>query len=450
MATQTQNTRTVLLFQKLPAFHDAIFALFVMAVAGSPIFLMVLYFETLQSIGFQFTLFLYVIILCSAVLIAYGISHIFLLINAYRQRERIFLDSIGDGVCGIDPDGRIILWNTAAEIISGYKKKDVLHASLKSILSLGHTRGKTKEREFMERILASTHAMLLPVHTVLKTKDGRAVPLGATSAPVSDRKGAIRGAIIVFRDATREQQISRAKDELVSLVSHQLRTPLTNMNWRLEMLLDGEVGKLTDEQKKYLGEIERGTSRMTELVNIFLNVSRIHLGTLAITLQQCNLRTLISAALEEYTPQIAQKKLTVKKSIGKTIGTFSCDPRVFHAVLQNLISNAVEYTPDRGAITLRATKESGAITISVADTGIGIPKKNQSKIFTKLFRAENVRQSHPDGNGLGLYLIKSLIDESGGQIWFESEEGKGATFFISFPSTGMRAKKGARAITLSK
>jgi PAS domain S-box-containing protein len=408
---------------------------------------MVLYFNTIYSIGFQFTFFLYVMVVCVTILTAGGIARVFLLINAYRIRERIFLESIGDGVCGIDMDGRVILWNSAAEIISGYSKKDMLNAPLTGIFSLRGGRKKTSGDTVHTYVLALSHSALLPSTTSLTTKDGRTLPLGATSAPVIDRQGTVRGAIIVFRDTTKEQQISRAKDEFVSLVSHQLRTPLTNMNWRLEMLIDGEAGKLTDEQKKYLAEIERGTDRMTDLVNLFLNVSRIHLGTLAITLSPCNIHTLIALAWEEYAPVATRKEIILKKKFDKTIQHMNCDPKIFHVILQNIISNAVAYTPPKGTITIQTKKERAAVIISVADTGIGIPKKDQPKIFTKLFRAENVRESHPDGNGLGLYVTQSLIQESGGTIWFESQEGKGTTFFISYPHTGMHGKQGTRSIT---
>lgn len=440
------NIQTLFTFKRLPTLRDVLFVFVMTIIVISPVFLMALYFETLESVGFQFTLFIYIIVICSTILIASGIARVFLLINAYRQRERIFLESIGDGVCGIDTEGRIILWNTAAEIISGYSKKEMIHTLFTRVLSMSNIKDKTKERQFIENILSSRHTVSLSPKTILQTKDGKILPLGATSAPIIDRRGALRGAIIVFRDTTKEQQISRAKDEFVSLVSHQLRTPLTNMNWRLEMLLDGEAGKMSEEQKKYLMEIERGTSRMTDLVNLFLNVSRIHMGTLAITLQPSDIHGLISTTLEEFTQHIAQKKLTIKKKFDKTIDLLKCDPRIFQIIIQNILSNAIEYTPQDGTITLQTKKEDSHVIISVTDTGIGIPKKDQEKIFTKLFRAENVRENHPDGNGLGLYMVKSLLDESGGQIWFSSQEGTGTTFFISFPKTGMRARQGTRSV----
>gem|GEM_PF-1910491 len=447
MSSSSTSIQPLFTLKKIPSLSDVFFVFALVLIVLSPVVLMGLYFGTAASIGFQFTLFLYIIIVCVTILAASGIARIFLFAYAYRQRERIFLESIGDGVCGIDVHGNVILWNTAAEIISGYTKKDTLHASLAGIFSLPRAKGKTANRQFSDYVLALSHNTSLPTTATLKTKDGRTIPLGATSAPVSDRHGIIRGAIIVFRDTTKEQQINRAKDELVSLVSHQLRTPLTNMNWRLEMLLDEEAGKLTDEQKKYLAEIERGTDRMTDLVNLFLNVSRVHLGTLAITLSPCDIHALLASVWQDYALRSSQKKLILKKKYDTMVKQFICDQRVFRVILDNIISNATEYTPPKGTITIQTKKERDRIVISVADTGIGIPKKDQSKIFTKLFRAENVRESHPNGNGLGLYLVKSLVDESGGTLWFTSEEGQGTTFFISYPHTGMQKKSGTRTLT---
>jgi len=433
-------------FKKIPTLRDVVFFFIMFFAVISPVFLIALYFESFDSAGFQFTLFLYIIVICSTILIAFGIARVFLLINGYRQRERIFLESIGDGVCGIDNKGTIILWNTAAEIISGFSKKEMRHAPLTHFFSLSKAQNKTKENELINDILTASRPLHISSRLTLKTKNNHPIPIDATAAPIMDRHGVLQGAIIVFRDMTREQKIDRVKDEFVSLVSHELRTPLTNMNWRIEMLRDGEAGKLTEKQREYLSKIDDGARRMTDLVNLFLNVSRIHLRTLNIVLKPHAIRALVSEALEEYTQRMTQKKLIFKKKISQTITTFLCDQRIFLVILQNIIANAIEYTPAGGTITLHAKKENAHIIISVTDSGIGIPKKDQSKIFSKLFRAENTRTTYPDGNGLGLYLVKLLIDECGGDIWFISEEEEGTTFFISFPLSGMRKKKGTRSL----
>lgn len=436
-------------FHPLPSFRDVVFLLFIFCAALVPVMLMTTYFQVF-TIGFQLTLLVYLIVLCGTVLIAFGIARIFLLINTYRQREKIYLESIGDGICGIDGAGRIILWNTAAETISGFSKKEIRHMSLTRVLESSTHQKKIKKDQFIRDILTARHTLHISSSLVLKTKGGHSLPLNVTASPITDQYGTLQGAIIVFWDMTREQEIDRAKNEFVSLVSHELRTPLTNMNWRLEMFHDGEAGKLTEKQKKYLGEIEDCASRMTDLVNLFLNISRIRMGTLGISLRTHNIHTLISTAIEEYAQRITQKNLTLKRKIPKTIGVFVCDQRIFQVIIQNIIVNAIEYTPAGGTIMIQAKKEDARLIISVADSGIGIPKKEQSKIFSKLFRAENVKMTFPNGNGLGLYLVKLLLDESGGDIWFTSKEGEGTTFFISFPITGMRKKRGTRSLIVTQ
>lgn len=448
MTFSQPHIRAFFTFKKIPALHDILFFFVILFAILFPVALTMIYFDSFTSVGFQFTLFLYGIAMCATILTAWGVARVLLITNTYRQRERIFLESIGDGVCVVDTQGRIILWNAAAEIISGFSKKDMYHAAFTRSFSFTHTHEQSKKNQRLETILSARHTSTCSSCITLRTKEGAILPLGTTIAPIHDRHGTAQGVVIVFRDATKERRINRAKDEFVSLASHQLRTPLTNIHWLLEMLLDGEAGKLTEKQKEYIVGIEDSAYRMTDLVHLFLNVSRVHLGTLAIALKPYALRSLISTASAEYTERIIQKKLILKKKIAHTIGSFACDQRIFHAIIQNIIANAIEYTPPGGTISICAKKEEERIIISVTDSGIGIPKKDQPKIFSKLFRAHNTRTTYPNGNGLGLYLVKLLVDESGGDIWFTSEEGTGTTFFVSFPSTGMRKKRGNRSLLI--
>jgi two-component system sensor histidine kinase VicK len=236
------------------------------------------------------------------------------------------------------------------------------------------------------------------------------------------------------RDITKEKEIDKAKTEFVSLASHQLRTPLSTISWYTEMLLAGDVGKISPPQKKYLEEIYQGNQRMIELVNLLLNVSRIELGTFKAEPKPIYVITLFESILDEQKVKIANKKLIITKNFNKSIPVFLIDPNLFVIVFQNLLNNAIEYTPDGGRIeTSISFNDSKTILIKVSDTGYGIPKYQQDKIFTKLFRADNVKKKDTKGTGLGLYIAKSIINNMGGEIWFESEENKGTTFYVTLP-----------------
>ena len=216
------------------------------------------------------------------------------------------------------------------------------------------------------------------------------------------------------------------------------------------MLLAGDAGKVNKEQKEYLEEIYKGNQRMVDLVNALLNVSRIELGTLAVDPKPTNLIDQAESVLNEIKPLIINKKLKVVKKFGKAIPEINLDDKLMRIVWQNLLSNSLKYTPEKGQIGIAISKDKTNVKIEVSDTGMGIPKRQQKNIFTKLFRADNVREKETDGTGLGLYIVKSVIEQFGGQVWFKSVENKGTTFYATIPLKGIKAKQGTRGLEYKK
>jgi len=221
-----------------------------------------------------------------------------------------------------------------------------------------------------------------------------------------------------------------------------LRTPLSAVNWYTEMLLAGDAGKINKTQKQYLKEVYNSNKRMVELVNALLNVSRIDLGTFAIHPELCDIKKIADSVLSELTHAIEAKKMKIKKSYDKKLPKMNVDQKLIRIIFQNLLTNAIKYTPEGGKVFVSIEKQNDDALIKVSDTGYGIPKKDQPKIFEKLFRSDNIRSKETDGTGLGLYIIKSILEYSGGKISFESEENKGTTFFVTIPLSGMKAKEG--------
>ena len=214
------------------------------------------------------------------------------------------------------------------------------------------------------------------------------------------------------------------------------------------MLIDGDAGPLSDKQREYLTEIKNANDRMINLITALLNVSRVDLGVFIVEPEQVNLENIAEGALKDLELNINEKKLLVNKSFEKDLPPIRADLNIIRMIFQNLFSNAVKYTPPAGSITLTIKRDKSNILISVADTGYGIPKNSQSKIFTKMFRADNARVKDPDGTGLGLYIIKETIEKTGGKIWFESTENKGSTFYVEIPLEGMKKKEGSRRLEL--
>jgi signal transduction histidine kinase len=270
--------------------------------------------------------------------------------------------------------------------------------------------------------------------------------LEMTASPIMVARSPL-GAVATVRDVTKEQEVDRAKTEFVSLASHQLRTPLSAINWYAEMLLAGDAGEINDEQRMYLNEVYQGNQRMVDLINSLLNVSRLELGTLAVDPEDTDVIALAQSVLNELAPQIKERGIQLTTTFDKETPHVYADPKLLRMVFQNLASNAVKYTPHDGSVSVHIAPKDEYITITVADTGLGIPKTEQTQIFSKLFRATNARESDTDGTGLGLYIVKSVVEHAGGTIRFESEEGKGTTFFVQIPKSGMHKKKGTKSLS---
>jgi signal transduction histidine kinase len=283
-------------------------------------------------------------------------------------------------------------------------------------------------------------------HTVLIDKDKRRIPVADSAAPLKNQNGTIIGCVIVFRDVTKEYEIDKAKTEFVSLASHQLRTPLSAINWYAEMLNNGDAGKLTKEQEQYVTAIYKGNQRMVELVNALLDVSRIEIGTFMIDPAMTDLVALAKDVVKESTPEINRKKLKISQNYQSGLAKISVDPKLTRMIIQNLLSNSIKYTK-KGTISISIKKDDDDVLIEVADSGLGIPKEQQNRVFQKLFRADNVRETDNEGTGLGLYIIKSILFHTGGTIRFESAENKGTKFYVTIPLKGMKKQESDKTLT---
>jgi PAS domain S-box-containing protein len=364
---------------------------------------------------------------------------------AENQKNTAILSSIGDAVFAIDNHKRILLFNPAAQRISGFTEAEVLGRPYDEILRFELEENGQVNRSFITSALGGRLSSMAN-HTVLIRKDGRRVAVADSAAPIRDASDRIMGAIVVFRDVSKDYELDKAKTEFVSLASHQLRTPLSAINWYGEMLLNGDAGKLTKTQHEYITEIFEGNQRMIELVNSLLDVSRLEVGKLANAPVPTDVNKLISDLEKELAVTIKEKGLKLKNETGDLPPVFA-DPKQLRMIVQNLLSNAVKYTPAKGtvAVTLRpadaADLSAAQLThatrpywyFSVQDTGYGIPKDQQPKIFGKLFRADNVRALDVEGTGLGLYIVKEVVEAMGGRVWFKSIEGAGTTFYVVAP-----------------
>jgi PAS domain S-box-containing protein len=234
-------------------------------------------------------------------------------------------------------------------------------------------------------------------------------------------------------DITEQKNLDQAKTEFVSLASHQLRAPLATVKWYSEMLMKPATGELNPKQKDYVRIIGEVNTDMIDLVDTLLNVSRMEIGKLTVDLGPTNVQEITDSILTELSSQIDKKKMNIVKQYNAMFTDVKSDPRLLRIIIHNLITNAIKYTPEGGKVTISFKESEGKNNIVVTDTGYGIPQNQQDKIFTKLFRAENVKEiNSSQSTGLGLYLVKSLVEAIGGTIGFQSEENSGTSFTVTF------------------
>lgn len=361
------------------------------------------------------------------------------------EKFKLAVENASDHIAITDIDGKIIYANKGVEEITQYPIDKIIGQKAGAKENWGGLMEKTFYQKLWKTIKEDKKNFSGEISN--KKADGSLYTALASIAPVLDEKNNIIFFVGIERDITKEKQIDKAKTEFVSLASHQLRTPLSAINWYTEMILAGDVGKVNKEQKKYLGEVYQASKRMVDLINALLNTSRIDLGTFTIEPVSCNLVEIADSVVEELSHEVFLKKIKFDKKYNPKKIEINIDPKLTRIIFQNLLSNSVKYTQEKGKVSLFLEKNEKDVLIKVIDNGYGIPKSAQDKIFNKLFRADNIKEKDTNGTGLGLYIVKAIIEQSGGKIWFESEENKGTTFFVSIPLTGMKAKGGTKELS---
>lgn len=353
---------------------------------------------------------------------------------ALNRRMETVLNATNDGVALLDRTGRFLLVNRRFCEMLGARAEDFWHRSIAEIKPLVFERLSKPER--LMRCLGSEGGGDLDPGSVvedlveLTTTERRFLKVYA--APVRDDDGDLAGRLVALHDITREMEIDKMKTEFISVVSHELRTPLTSIKGYTDLLLTGQTGEVNDLQKEFLGIVQVSASRLGNLINDILDISRIESGRMEMKMEPVDYGRIVTDVLRLMKPAADEKDIAIDASFPENIPLVRGDADKITQILTNLLSNGVKYTPVGGWVKVYLEVTDGdCITTCVQDSGIGISPADQKRLFQKFFRADNSLTREAGGTGLGLAIVKTMIELLGGTIWLESAPGVGSKFFYT-------------------
>ncbi len=350
----------------------------------------------------------------------------------------IILSSIGDALICMDNNLNITRVNPSFLKLVGKKEEEVLGKSCRDVLKCMIE----KERDSCAIECSSKKTLGKGTESnerfVIQNSEGKMITIESINSPLMDSEGKVIGSVKAMRDISKEVEIDRMKTEFISTVSHELRTPLTSIEGYIDLILDGDTGEINELQREFLGIVFQSAERLENLINDLLDVEKIESGKIQMNLEEISLSNIVNTAVKTMKPAAEKKGLKLISEIGEGIEIYGDSDRMIQ-VLTNLISNAIKFTKV-GKVTVKLKLTNGNSETIVQDTGVGISRSDQKKLFTKFFRANDEYAREAGGTGLGLSIVKNIVEKCGGEIRVKSELNKGSEFRVIIP-LGKRRKK---------
>lgn len=347
-----------------------------------------------------------------------------------REKLKTVLSGAGDGIVVVDAGFRILIWNKAAAEISGWQERDALGRPIREVLKLVREHDRKEAYSFLEEVVVSKKAAQMDSDTILVRKNGQEVPVADSAAPLFDNAGKLIGAIVIFRDVSKEKE-ARSLHSDFAYASHQLRTPVTRALWAIEAVLETRSQKKIKENVVLAHSAVKSVERLAEELII---VSEIDQGQIVPKIAEIKLNEAIPVILSLVEDK--RKRKGIAMSIAPIHGAIivKSDKKLLERALLYVLDNAIEYNSPKGKVLVALVQQERGVLIEIHDSGMGIAEEQHALIFTKFFRGSNVMPESV-GAGLGLYISQKYIKLLGGKIWFESKENEGTTFNIFLPRT---------------
>jgi PAS domain S-box-containing protein len=354
-----------------------------------------------------------------------------------NSKNQAILQSLGEGVMVLDEHMRLVLYNTAAEQMLGIPARELEGQPITRLLTTSGPAAHQAQVIF-DGLIQGLRALAEQnrSHNRMLEIPGPDKMIALNFAPWVDPRGKVYGNVVVLRDITREIEADRAKRNFISSVSHELRTPLTSIKGYVDLLLLNAAGPLNDGQVSFLGVVKNNANRLMDLINDILEIGRIDENKILLSFEPLEIAHVLSDVIQTLRAEIERKSLDVSVAVTSDVPTIIADPRRITQVLLNMLSNAVKYTYSGGQVLVRASlNPAGLLQVDVEDNGVGISPEQQQHLFRRFYRADNPLRDEAGGTGLGLSIAKSLVELHGGEMWVESDVGKGSTFSFIIPVT---------------
>jgi len=351
-----------------------------------------------------------------------------------KNKVSSIISNFTDPIILLNSQSRISFFNPSAENILGLDRSVINQIiAQKNSFSFDNFRSLIKF-DFEVKPMEEGGKAVFPIEEVsIKLGHEEKIYKVITAEVFNEERTANYGYIKIFYDLTRERTIDRLKSEFISIAAHQLRTPLTSIKWVIKMAMDGDAGTVTDEQKELLRKGYVSNERVIKLVNDLLNVSRIEEGRFGYTFQKIDFQDVLNTVIENVEGEVAKKHIQLIINKSAQVPNINIDKIKMVMAMQNLLDNAIKYSPENAKVEITIEQADKFFKVRVKDNGMGIPAKDRDKLFTKFFRAGNVAQGQIDGTGLGLFIVKNIIDRHGGVINVKSEEGVGTEISFLLP-----------------
>ena len=355
----------------------------------------------------------------------------------HAESDALFA-TIADGVISVDEQNVVTRMNKSSlNILAINNADEVIGKKLDEVLSIVDDKFNPNDNTLKPiSYVFETGNPIIKNSFKIKRKrgDDPILTIEGSISPMK-QKNKVIGAILIFRDVSDEDRIDQMKNDFISLASHQLRTPLSSISVYAHMLVDGYVGKVNDDQVKYIKTIIKSANRMNGVISSLTDIAKLNNDAVKFAPKKTNISQILEGVFHENRVSLEEKNITYKNLTDKNSPvTIITDPILTTEIINNLASNAIKYTPDGGTVTAKAIIDNDKAVIEITDNGIGIDKKNYDKIFDKFFRAPGVTKHDTFGSGLGLYIVKGFLDIVGGSVIIDSKINEGTKFTVLIPS----------------